>query len=495
MATSTAKNTFLSNYGTGNSFLNSYKPLSSVAATTPAAPTLTPANFSSAPNMSPAKSAFFDSVPTITFGQPTQTPTTTAAPAVQSPAKTQYVSNLAQQTATTTPTPLQTPSNTPTPTQTPTTPTTPTVDPNASYRAAFDQYLSSLKPSDAETSASKNLADLQLQAQKDNEDALNKGESLGFASGEAARVAKNNSFGIDAASNTLNALTAARGASTDATKARLDFEQGIRKDEQPQFQNNGNDIIQINPDGTTSVAYKGSPDVKTQVVQAGGKNILINTQTGAVIKELGATDSALSRAASGSTSSGTGGYTVGSNPAADNWIDLIQNKGATISNVPAALKNAVAAGLAASGNNPATGGAGATELGKKALTTAQSLLEKVNNDKGFTGAVGAKGLLSGFGLFNPAPGSDPANFKVDFDSLKSLLSLEGVKYLKGQGAVSDAERALLASATSKLSRDQSEEEFKKSLNDIIGVLSGSAQVDTGATDDPEYSAYLKSIGQ
>lgn len=68
------------------------------------------------------------------------------------------------------------------------------------------------------------------------------------------------------------------------------------------------------------------------------------------------------------------------------------------------------------------------------------------------------------------PGTARANFVTDFNALKSLLSLDGVRYLKGQGAVSDAERALLSQAVTKLNLSQSEAEFKSTLNSIIAKL-------------------------
>lgn len=108
------------------------------------------------------------------------------------------------------------------------TPPTPApADPNAAYTGAFDQYLKSLQPSSTQTAASKYLSDLQLQAQKDQEDALNSGETQGFATGEAARVNRNNSFAIDAASNTVNALNGQETANTNAAKAGLDFQKSL----------------------------------------------------------------------------------------------------------------------------------------------------------------------------------------------------------------------------------------------------------------------------
>lgn len=114
-------------------------------------------------------------------------------------------------------------------------------------------------------------------------------------------------------------------------------------------------------------------------------------------------------------------------------------------------------------------GKGTTELGTQALNSATALLKRFDEGSG-TAAVGKSSI------FPAIPGTANADFRSQFDSLKAQLSLEGVKYLKGQGAVSDAERALLASATSNLSLSQSEPEFRKQLASIVDVLSGKADV-------------------
>lgn len=103
----------------------------------------------------------------------------------------------------------------------------PQTDRYASYKSAMEQYIKSLGPSQQETDASNNLNNLTLQSKKDYEEALTRGDTLGFASGEAQRVNRNNSFGIEAASNALNALTGQRSASTEAQRTRLDFEKGL----------------------------------------------------------------------------------------------------------------------------------------------------------------------------------------------------------------------------------------------------------------------------
>lgn len=104
---------------------------------------------------------------------------------------------------------------------------TPAPDKNASYTDAYTKYIQSLTPTNAENTATTNLNNLNLQAQKDQDKALDSGETLGFASGEAARVAHNNSYAIDSAANTLNSLTGQRTATSNAAKARADFEKGL----------------------------------------------------------------------------------------------------------------------------------------------------------------------------------------------------------------------------------------------------------------------------
>lgn len=188
----------------------------------------------------------------------------------------------------------------------------------------------------------------------------------------------------------------------------------------------------------------------------------------------------------GSTPS-TVAYEAGANPTVDSWANRIQSGQAKITDIPAtqaSLRNEVTKALDAMGNS-ADGRPTTTELGKAALNTAQGLLDKFDARTG-TSAVGKSGIFDSFG-YGLIPGTDRANFVTDFNSLKSQLSLEGVKYLKGQGQVSDAERALLAQAITKLSLSQSEDEFKKTLQGIISRLQGSGNSDT-TSDSPSAGA-------
>lgn len=172
---------------------------------------------------------------------------------------------------------------------------------------------------------------------------------------------------------------------------------------------------------------------------------------------------------------GGGKYNPGENPVVDSWAERIQNGTAKITEIPAsqvALRNAVTVALQDMGNSP-DGKPTTTELGKAALQTAKSLKAKFDSGTG-TSAVGRSGVLGSFG-YSLLPGTDRANFVTDFNSLKSQLALEGVKYLKGQGQVSDAERALLAQAVTKLNLAQSEAEFSTTLQGIIDKLEGNSQ--------------------
>lgn len=187
--------------------------------------------------------------------------------------------------------------------------------------------------------------------------------------------------------------------------------------------------------------------------------------------ELKKTPSGDSAATTGLTN---GAYVPGANPAVDSWAQRIYDGTAKITDIPASdkgMRNAVTVALTTLGNS-LSGGPTTTELGTAALANANDLLSKFDAGSG-TSAVGASRIFGGSAAF---PGSAKANFVNDFDALKSQLALEGVKYLKGQGSVSDAERALLSQAVTKLNLSQSEPEFRSTLTNIINTLNGGSVV-------------------
>lgn len=465
------KNSLLGNGGTGNSFLSSYGNGNSFLGT-PAAKTTLPTLSSSVSQPATTPSGPMSRNNMSVAGGNTSATTPKQA----------YINSQTGATGTTAPStgtgtsvstaPVSTPNNTNAnySLQAPGNASTPpgNVDQNSSqyqYQKAFDTYLASLQPSDAETQAAKDLGNLQIQSQKDQDYALEKpGQTLGFASGEAARVNRNNAYGIDALTNKVNALTGARTASTNATKAQLDFEKGLYDDS----------TAAAKPDYTSVSPGSTVFDNKT------GKSVY----TAPTAASLNGDGSA------GST------YVAGTDPIADGWITAINNKQATIAQVPAAYKNIVAQGLGATTQDD--------PLKTNALTSAQQLLTAFDNSSGFLGTPigGARSAVGTSSALPVIPGTQAADFVANLDNLKSLLSLDNVKYLKGQGAVSDAERKLLADSATQLSRSQSEEQFKKTLQGIIdglskfGVLNGSSNTTANNVDqDPDYQAYLTAIGQ
>ncbi len=195
------------------------------------------------------------------------------------------------------------------------------------------------------------------------------------------------------------------------------------------------------------------------------------------------TPTAAESAAAAYSASGAGPYVIGANPTVDAWAQRIYDGNAKITDIPASekgLRNAVTVALNANGNQ-ANGKPTTSALGVQALATAKDLMDKFTQRKG-TSAVGESRIFGG-ALAAGIPGTDASNLSNDFATLKSQLSLDAVKYLKGQGAVSDAERALLASAVTKLNLTQSEDEFKTTLQGIIDTLKDGQTSTTGTGFD------------
>ena len=65
------------------------------------------------------------------------------------------------------------------------------------------------------------------------------------------------------------------------------------------------------------------------------------------------------------------------------------------------------------------------------------------------------------------PGTEAATTKNMFDQIQGLLSLENRSQLKGSGAISDFEAQLLQKAASSLGRNQSDTEFRKTLQSLL----------------------------
>lgn len=100
-------------------------------------------------------------------------------------------------------------------TQTPTKPVAD--DPN------FQAYLDSLTETDSEKSAREYVSRLLSDSKKAYEDALGRGETMGYAQGEAARVKRNNDLTIDSASSAYDVIKSGEEKRRNVAKLKYDY--------------------------------------------------------------------------------------------------------------------------------------------------------------------------------------------------------------------------------------------------------------------------------
>ena len=189
----------------------------------------------------------------------------------------------------------------------PTSPTTRNVTPPKDYyeksRTAMDDYMRSLSPSDAENDVTRRRDNLY----ESTRSGVNRQEEsaipMNFITGRQRVIEDRGREAVAPLESELARLTTQRTALSAGKKERATFEKNLgdemKADDryaQGTLQTLGNDVVRLRPDGSQEVVYKGTPEVKTQIVQSGGKNVLINSATGAVMADLGATEGELGRA-------------------------------------------------------------------------------------------------------------------------------------------------------------------------------------------------------
>lgn len=197
---------------------------------------------------------------------------------------------------------------------------TPVADPQADYKSAFGTYMESLKGSPDAKAAKDYLSTLITNSKLANEKALDSGETLGFATGEAQRVGRNNSLAIEAATGAYDKLSGNDKNMSDAAKARADYEKSLLDSNKPFDLSAGQTRFTLNPKtrkyeevatgaAKHSSAYTEWQDAVTngytgsfneyqnvdanrkiplpKITSAGGKRIVVNARTGTTIKDLG----------------------------------------------------------------------------------------------------------------------------------------------------------------------------------------------------------------
>jgi hypothetical protein len=111
----------------------------------------------------------------------------------------------------------------------------------------------------------------------------------------------------------------------------------------------------------------------------------------------------------------------------------------------------------------------------------RSVVTQMLDHPGFSGSVGAKNLSYLFGIKkkklpdgttepDPFAGTEEANFKAMLDQVKGGAFLEAFKALKGGGQITEIEGKKATDAIARLSQGQSEDGFKKSMNEFLEVL-------------------------
>lgn len=121
-------------------------------------------------------------------------------------------------------------------------------------------------------------------------------------------------------------------------------------------------------------------------------------------------------------------------------------------------------------------------MASKALDSADAL----SKHPGFSGAFGAKGPSSLFGLMeSPMGGTDAAGATQLFETLKSQIAIPNLQFLRGLGHMSDREFRAIVDASTALSRDIPEPQARAELGKIITTMRevsarGGATPETGA---------------
>ena len=145
--------------------------------------------------------------------------------------------------------------------------------------------------------------------------------------------------------------------------------------------------------------------------------------------------------------------------------------------MPNEYQNAVAQGTTSQANP-------LSEISKQVVSVVDELL----GGKGLDMISGiAQGALR-LGNLDPRPEAQLARNK--YNQLKSLLSLDNIKYLKGTGAISDAEQRLLANAASAIGRNLDDVTIRAELQKLKEGL-------TSVSDNkiaPDEEQFLKSQG-
>jgi len=118
------------------------------------------------------------------------------------------------------------------------------------------------------------------------------------------------------------------------------------------------------------------------------------------------------------------------------------------------------------------------EGGNELAQGAYDAITELETNRGFRSAIGSNRLL---GAGKRIQGSKSAGYLAELDRLKANLKLVNIKYLKGTGAISDAEGKTLEDASTSLSERLPEKQFKEELARVKAALLKASNISTGSS--------------
>lgn len=296
-----------------------------------------------------------------------------------------------------------------------------------------------------------------------------RGIPLSLVRGQQAQLGEQASLQEQTLLDRISAASAQRQAALTAAQTELgyatqDQERQDRLAAQEQARQDsyrqevGNSIIQYNPEtGTYDTLYTAptgaaeQPATVQEYEYAKG-----NGYTGSFLDY----QAAKAAASGSSSSSSSGAFTLGDTRYNADGSVLVDGSQSTTS-------------------------AGLSDLGSQAL----SLVGELINDPGRAGATGTARI------FASLPGTPAYDYRAKLERLQSLLSLDSIKYLKGTGAISDKESAILQSASAALKPGMSEGAFLQELQRIQTDLSAASQGTSQGSTNPQIQQYQNLLQQ
>lgn len=176
----------------------------------------------------------------------------------------------------------------------------------------------------------------------------------------------------------------------------------------------------------------------------------------------------------------------------NSWATNIKSGVAKLTEVPANLRNAVSIALTQGGSSPST-------IMATTKASLQELNDMVNNNHGFTSAVGTN-IPNPLGLFtDPADqigfkglaGSQSSDFIAKLNQVKNDVVLPNLNLLKGLGRITDREFQALSSSLTSLNTNLTEGQFKTELKDVTDRINA---VDTGTSGTTDTGARVTPSG-